>query len=65
MGRPICGCLPEQLRAEGAPLVAIDPAIGNVRARRAYEKAGFRIEAQVETEAGPAVLMIYDSMRQG
>jgi hypothetical protein len=28
-------------------------------ARRAYEKAGFRVEALVETEDGPAVLMIF------
>ena len=52
--------LAERLCAEGAPLVAIDPAIDNARARRAYEKAGFRFETQVETDAGPAVLMLYE-----
>jgi aminoglycoside 6'-N-acetyltransferase len=52
--------LAEQLCAEGAPLVAIDPAIDNLRARRAYEKAGFRPDGPVTTAAGPAVLMIYD-----
>jgi aminoglycoside 6'-N-acetyltransferase len=51
--------LAKRLCAEGAPLAAIDPAEGNLRARRAYEKAGFRIEAQVVTESGPAVLMLY------
>ena len=55
--------LAERLSAEGAPLVAIDPAIDNVRAWRAYGKAGFRMEGQVETEAGPAVLMIYEPKR--
>jgi aminoglycoside 6'-N-acetyltransferase len=51
--------LASRLREEGAPLVAIDPAIENGRARRAYEKAGFRVEAFVETKDGPAVLMIF------
>ena len=52
--------LAERLCTEGAPLVAIDPAVDNVRARRAYEKAGFRTEAIVATEAGPAILMLYE-----
>jgi aminoglycoside 6'-N-acetyltransferase len=52
--------LAERLCAEGAPLVAIDPAIDNLRARRAYEKAGFRVEATVATETGPALLMLYE-----
>jgi aminoglycoside 6'-N-acetyltransferase len=55
--------LAERLSAEGAPLVAIDPAIDNLRARRAYEKAGFSFEALVTTEAGPAALMIYEPKR--
>ena len=46
----------EALRRARA-LVAIDPATDNVRARRAYEKAGFRL---VTTEAGRAVLMLYE-----
>jgi aminoglycoside 6'-N-acetyltransferase len=57
-GRTYLRLLAEKLYAEGAPLVAIDPTIDNVRARRAYEKAGFRVEATVMTEAGPAVLML-------
>ncbi len=52
--------LAERLCAEGAPLVAIDPATDNLRARRAYEKAGFRAEATVATDVGPAVLMLYE-----
>lgn len=73
IGRPsMIGCghgqaylrmLAERLCVEGAPLVAIDPAFDNLRARRAYEKAGFRTEATVATEAGPAVLMLYDPER--
>lgn len=52
--------LAERLRAEGAPVVAIDPDIENLRARRAYEKAGFRGDAVVETGEGPAVLMVFE-----
>jgi aminoglycoside 6'-N-acetyltransferase len=59
-GQAYLRLLAERLCAEGAPLIAIDPAIGNVRARRAYEKAGFRVEARVATEEGPAVLMLYE-----
>jgi aminoglycoside 6'-N-acetyltransferase len=51
--------LAERLRAEGAPLVAIDPDVTNLRARRAYARAGFWGDAVVETAAGPAVLMIF------
>ena len=51
----------ERLRAEGAPLVAIDPAVDNVRARRAYARAGFVGDTIVETDAGPAVLMLFDA----
>jgi aminoglycoside 6'-N-acetyltransferase len=51
--------LAERLLREGAPLVAIDPDVANVRARRAYEKAGFRLEAFVETSEGPAALMVF------
>ena len=50
--------LASQLLAEGAPLIAIDPGAENVRAQRAYAKAGFRGERRVETESGPAVLMV-------
>ena len=62
-GRAYLRLLAERLCAEGAPLVAIDPADGNLRARRAYEKAGFRVEARVVTDAGPAVLMLYEPQR--
>ncbi len=52
--------LAERLRAEGAPVVAIDPDVDNLRARRAYEKAGFRGDTVVESGDGPAILMIFD-----
>lgn len=51
----------ERLTAGGAPVVAIDPDVDNMRARRAYERAGFRGETIVETGEGPAVLMIFDA----
>jgi aminoglycoside 6'-N-acetyltransferase len=52
--------LAERLRAEGAPAVAIDPDVDNLRACRAYEKAGFRGDTVVESGDGPAILMIFD-----
>jgi aminoglycoside 6'-N-acetyltransferase len=52
--------LAETLRRDGAPAVAIDPDLDNERARRAYGNAGFRGDAIVETEAGPAVLMTFE-----
>jgi RimJ/RimL family protein N-acetyltransferase len=55
--------LAERLCGEGAPLVAIDPAEENLRARRAYEKAGFRLQTMVMTETGPAALMVFESRR--
>ncbi|HEY1542521.1 MAG TPA: GNAT family N-acetyltransferase [Xanthobacteraceae bacterium] len=51
--------LAERLIAEGAPLIAIDPGVENVRAQRAYAKAGFGVERRVETESGPAMVMIF------
>ena len=48
-----------ELKGAGAPAIAIDPDVGNKRARRAYYNAGFRGETVVETEAGPAVLMLF------
>ena len=55
--------LADRLCAEGAPLVAIDSTVDNLRARRAYAKAGFTGDDLVATEAGAAVLMIYDTRR--
>jgi len=51
--------LAERLRAEGAPVVAIDPDLDNVRAMRAYAKAGFCGSTVVDSAEGPAILMIF------
>ena len=62
-GQAYLRLLAERLCREGAPLVAIDPAEENLRARRAYEKAGFRLRTMVVTETGPAALMVFESQR--
>jgi aminoglycoside 6'-N-acetyltransferase len=59
-GAAYLSLLARRLCAEGAPLIAIDPAVDNLRARRAYAKAGFRCQTEVATEAGPAALMVYE-----
>jgi aminoglycoside 6'-N-acetyltransferase len=53
--------LAARLMAEGAPVVAIDPAAENIRARGAYAKAGFVGDRIVETSVGSAVLMIFET----
>lgn len=50
----------EQLR-NGLPRVVTDPAPLNLRALRAYEKAGFVRDRIVETPDGPALLMVRES----
>jgi len=47
----------DQLFAEGAPAVGVDPDPANARAIRAYEKAGFGRGPVVDTEWGPSMLM--------
>ena len=51
--------LAARLLADGAPVVAIDPDSANLRARRAYARAGFAGDAIVATADGPAVLMLF------
>ena len=51
--------LAQRLLAAGAPAVAIDPDVENLRARRAYARAGFTGDTVVETPEGPAVLMMF------
>lgn len=53
--------LARRLRADGAPVVAIDPAADNHRARRAYANAGFRGDTIVATAEGSAVLMLCEA----
>lgn len=49
----------EKLIAEGAPQMAIDPAAENLRARRAYARAGFVGERVTAAAEGPAVVMVF------
>jgi len=58
-GRGFLRLLAERLLNESAPLIAIDPALENERARRAYRKAGFRELRPAETDSGPVILMIF------
>jgi len=51
--------LAEMLIAEGAPAVAIDPDVANLRARRAYARAGFIECGAVAAEAGPVMVMLF------
>jgi aminoglycoside 6'-N-acetyltransferase len=51
--------LAQTLIENGAPLVAIDPDANNLRARRAYARAGFATEAIVEAGEGTVALMIF------
>lgn len=47
----------ERLLAAGASCVSTDPDPGNMRARRAYTRAGFVGDQVYQTENGPSVLM--------
>jgi aminoglycoside 6'-N-acetyltransferase len=49
------------LLAAGVPRVITDPSLRNARAIRAYEKAGFRRDAVVDTPDGRELLMIRDN----
>ena len=44
--------------AAGTPRVLTDPDPANIRAIRAYEKAGFRKDRMVDTPDGLALLMV-------
>ena len=48
------------LLGQGIPRVVTDPGPDNIRAVRAYAKAGFRSERLVDTPDGPALLMVRD-----
>jgi aminoglycoside 6'-N-acetyltransferase len=47
----------ERLR-RGIPRIVTDPDPKNIRAVRAYEKAGFARERMIDTPDGPALLMV-------
>jgi aminoglycoside 6'-N-acetyltransferase len=59
-GSAFIGAFADKLLASGTPRVVIDPAPGNERAIRAYEKAGFFRDRVVDTPDGPALLMVRD-----
>ena len=50
--------LTDGLLTAGTPRVLTDPDPANVRAIRAYEKAGFRTEGLVDTPDGLSLLMV-------
>ncbi|MER8691780.1 acetyltransferase [Mesorhizobium opportunistum] len=54
----------EQLFEEGVPRVIIDPDPANVRAIRAYEKAGFVVFDTRTSEYGPALMMARDATQE-
>jgi RimJ/RimL family protein N-acetyltransferase len=56
---PLLRALARILIGEGAPLVAIDPDVGNLRARRAFARAGFVEDAVVQAEEGLVALMVF------
>jgi len=49
------------LFANGTPRMVVDPNPGNPRAIRAYEKAGFIRDREVDTPEGVALLMLRDA----
>ena len=51
----------EDLLATGTPRVVTDPDPTNARAIRAYEKAGFVRDREVDTPDGIALLMVRDA----
>jgi len=49
------------LLSSGTPRIVVDPDPENPRAIRAYEKAGFRRDHEVDTPDGRALLMVRDA----
>lgn len=49
----------QDLHEADIPAIVIDPDPDNKRAVKAYEKAGFVIDRPIETEEGPALLMVF------
>ncbi|MEQ1940922.1 GNAT family N-acetyltransferase [Mesorhizobium sp. VNQ89] len=60
-GSAIVSQFVDLLFEEGCPRVVIDPNPDNLRAIRAYEKAGFRTFDRRDTIYGPAVMMARDA----
>jgi aminoglycoside 6'-N-acetyltransferase len=57
-GSALIRAFADQRLRQGAPRMVTDPDPANLRAVRAYEKAGFEKVRMVETPDGPALLMI-------
>jgi aminoglycoside 6'-N-acetyltransferase len=55
----------DELFAEGAPRIIIDPDPGNRRAIRAYEKAGFKRIGERTSHYGQVILMARDAADEG
>jgi len=51
----------DALPGQGIPRVVTDPDPDNIRAVRAYARAGFHSERLVDTPDGPALLMVRDT----
>jgi aminoglycoside 6'-N-acetyltransferase len=60
-GSAFIGAFMEKLLTAGVPRFVIDPRPTNIRAIRAYEKAGARRDREVDTPDGRALLMIRDA----
>jgi aminoglycoside 6'-N-acetyltransferase len=61
LGSAIVEALAGMLFAEGAPRLIIDPDPANLRAIRAYEKAGFTRFDERVSAYGPALMMALDN----
>jgi aminoglycoside 6'-N-acetyltransferase len=51
----------EMMLSDGTPRVVLDPKPTNARAIRAYEKAGFARNREIDTPDGRALLMVRDA----
>lgn len=60
LGSAVLTAFVRQLRDEGHHEIWIDPDIGNARAIRAYEKAGFRAVPGIEDPTGACLLMRHE-----
>ena len=64
-GRKIIAALATMLFEEGVPRLIIDPDPSNIRAIKAYEKAGFVAFDTRTSEYGPALMMALDNPEFG
>ena len=58
-GQRVIRLLASILIGEGAPMVAIDPSVDNIRAKRAYAAAGFEEIGTKATTDGQVVVMVF------